>query len=89
MTTNKHHTVLYIGLTGSMVDRGRQHKERLKDGFTKRYNVDKLVYIEEYQYVCQAIAREKQLKGWTRKKKEALINKLNPQWRDLYEDYMH
>jgi putative endonuclease len=56
------------------------------DGFTKRYNVDKLVYYEEYAKIYDAIAREKQLKGWTRKKKENIIDTLNPQRRDLYKE---
>ena len=61
-----------------------QHKQKLIDGFTKRYNINKLVYFEEYTSIIDAIAREKQIKGWRRSKKEALINKLNPEWRDLY-----
>lgn len=86
--TNRHHTVLYTGVTGDMITRGWQHRNKLIRGFTQKYNIDKLVYLEEYRQVREAIAREKQLKGWSRKKKEALINRMNPQWRDLYEDLL-
>ena len=86
--TNKHQTVLYTGMTGSIIDRGWQHKHRLVDGFTKRYNCTKMVYLEEYEYPQDAIDREKQIKGWTRKKKENLINELNPEWKDLYEEVL-
>jgi len=84
--TNKHHTVLYTGVTGNIATRGWQHKKRFIDGFTKRYNCTKMVYFEEFSNVHKAIAREKQIKGWTRKKKEKLINKVNPKWRDVYEE---
>ena len=86
MMTTRYNKVLYIGMTGDLVQRGWQHKERLVDGFTKRYNVTKMVYYEQYRDVHQAIAREKQLKGWNRKKKEALIRSINPEWRDIYEE---
>ena len=84
--TNRHHTVLYIGVTGNLVKRIWQHKQKEIEGFTKRYNVNRLIYFEEYQWVYDAIEREKQLKGWTRKKKENLIEKLNPDWFDLFEE---
>lgn len=73
-------------MTGYIADRGWQHKKRLRDGFTKKYNATKMVYFEEFRDVDKAIAREKQIKGWTRAKKEALINKINPEWRDVYEE---
>jgi len=84
MMTNQHHTVLYIGVTGNIAKRGWQHKQKIVDGFTKKYNATKMVYVEEYNDVHRAIHREKQLKGWTRKKKEALINNINPRWNDIY-----
>lgn len=86
MMTNNHHTVLYTGMTGYIVERGWQHRQRLIDGFTKRYNATKMVYFEIFDDVHKAIAREKQIKGWTRKKKERLINNVNPDWRDVYEE---
>lgn len=84
--TNRRHTVLYTGMTNALFNRGWQHKQKMAKGFTQKYNVDKLVYFEEYENVWDAIEREKQIKGWTRKKKEALINTLNPEWRDLYNE---
>ncbi len=81
--TNKMHTVLYIGVTNDMTRRLYEHREGLVDGFTKRYHVNKLVYIEDTDDVQAALEREKQLKRWSRKKKEALIETLNPEWRDL------
>jgi len=86
MMTNAHHTVLYTGMTGDIIRRGWQHKQRQKKSFTKRYNVTKMVYAEECATADDAIAREKQIKRWTRKKKDALINRVNPEWRDLYDD---
>ena len=84
--TNNHHSVLYIGMTGYIAERGWQHKKKLIDGFTKKYNATKMVYFEKYANVDVAIRREKQLKGWTRKKKEALINKYNVNWEDVYHE---
>ena len=84
--TNRHHTVLCTGVTGDLLTRVGQHRNGRVEGFTKRYNVDKLVYVEEHRDVRAAIAREKQIKGWSRRKKEALIDRRNPEWRDLYED---
>lgn len=82
--TNRRHTVLYIGCTSELAIRTWKHKTGYYDGFTKRYNVNKLIYFEEHSSAYEAITREKQLKGWTRKKKETLINELNPDWKDLY-----
>jgi len=78
---------LYIGFTNSLYNRISQHKKGTVDGFTKKYKCHKLVYYEEYQYIADAIAREKQLKGWSRNKKQTLIKKLNPHWNDLSEDW--
>ena len=74
---------LYIGITSNLVFRIRQHKAHTFRGFTAKYDVDRLLYYETYGEVSTAIAREKQLKGWKREKKVALIEKSNPQWTDL------
>ena len=76
-------SVLYIGVTNDLVRRLYEHKNHLIDGFTKKYNVNKLVYYEHTSDVRSAIEREKQLKGWTRAKKNTLIQKANPDWKDL------
>jgi len=84
MTNNS--KTLYIGMTSKLRDRIWQHKNKLVEGFTKKYNIDKLIYYEQTEDVYGAIAREKQLKGWTRKKKINLIEKENPEWFDLYDE---
>ena len=84
--TNKHNTVLYTGVTSNLKRRVYEHKEKRGGGFTSRYNVNKLVYYEGTEDVRAAIAREKQIKGGSRKKKIDLVNSLNPQWQDLYDD---
>jgi putative endonuclease len=78
--------VLYIGVTGSLPKRIWEHKNKLVEGFTKKYNTDKLVYFEQTENVISAIAREKQLKNWHRQWKINLINKINPEWKDLSND---
>lgn len=85
--TNKNNNVLYTGVTRHLEGRVRQHKNKEIEGFTNQYNVNKLVYFEEYEYVYDAIAREKQIKGWLRKKKITLIVKNNPKWQDLSKDW--
>ena len=82
---NQRHTVLYTGVTGDLKSRVHQHREKLLPGFTNRYNVCKLVYYEAGYNASGAIAREKQIKAGSRQKKTELINRLNPEWRDLYE----
>jgi putative endonuclease len=77
---------LYIGVTSKLRDRVWQHKNKLVDGFTKKYNIGKLVYFEQADNAYSAISREKQLKGWTRRKKIALIEKDNSSWFDLYDE---
>ena len=77
---------LYVGITNDLQRRVRQHKERLNDSFTARYNVDRLVYYEDFNYVYNAIAREKALKRWRREKKIFLIESINPEWNDLSLD---
>ena len=85
--TNKHNTVLYIGVTTNLVLRIIKHRsKKWVDAFTARYNCDKLVYYEYFDDIVDAMAREKQLKKWRRKWKEELINKINPLWRDLFDD---
>ena len=81
--TNAYRNVLYIGITNDLNRRYREHKSGLIDGFTKKYRCQVLVCYEEYQQAIDAIAREKQLKGLLRKKKEALISQMNPRWEDL------
>lgn len=81
-----HSGTLYIGVTSNLMRRVWEHKEKLIKGFTKKYNIDKLVYYEQGEDMINAIAREKQLKGWNRKKKIGLIEKENPNWLDLYEE---
>ena len=77
---------LYTGVTSNLVKRVYEHKQKLVDGFTKKYNVDKLGYFEIYESIEQAIEREKQIKAGSRKKKIELIEKQNSNWRDLYND---
>ena len=84
--TNQRNTVLYTGVTGDLGARVYQHREKLLPGFTNRYNVSKLVYYEAGHYASGAIAREKQIKAGSRRKKIELINRLNPRWRDLFGD---
>lgn len=79
--------VLYVGVTSELEARIYQHKNKLLDGFTKRYNVTRLVYFEASNDVVAAIAREKQIKGWRRSKKIALIESMNSDWRDLSEGW--
>lgn len=83
---SKRNGTLYIGITNDLIKRVWQHKNKLVDGFTKKYGVDKLVYFEDTSDVMSAIAREKQLKNWHRQWKINLIQSKNPEWRDLYQD---
>ena len=85
--TNKRNTTLYTGVTGGLMGRVKQHKRKEVEGFTKRYNINKLVYYEEYQYIEDAIAREKQIKGGSRIKKIDLIESINPEWKDLSDEW--
>ena len=84
--TNKRDTVLYTGITGDLRSRGYQHREKLLSGFTSRYNVSKLVHYEAGYDPSGAIAREKQIKASSRHKKIDLVNRTNPEWRDLYDE---
>jgi putative endonuclease len=85
--TNQHNSVLYTGITHDLAGRVWQHKEGKIEGFTKRYNIDKLVYYESYADVNEAILREKQIKGWLRSKKVSLIEEDNESWEDLSQGW--
>ncbi|QXP58375.1 GIY-YIG nuclease family protein [Olleya sp. HaHaR_3_96] len=85
--TNKNNTTLYVGVTAYLKKRILQHKEKYDlKSFTARYNLDKLVYHEAHQMIGKAIAREKQLKGGSRAQKIALIESVNPEWLDLFDE---
>ncbi len=84
--TNKSKT-LYTGITDNLERRVYEHKKKLFEGFTKRYNITKLVYYEVTSDVSAAIEKEKQIKGWLRRKKITLIEAMNPQWTDLSEGW--
>ncbi len=83
MMTNAGRSVLYIGVTNSLVRRVWQHQQGEIEGFTKRYLLNRLVYYESFERPSDAISREKELKGWRRSKKNALVETLNPKWQDL------
>jgi putative endonuclease len=81
---NKMNTVIYAGVTSDLQKRIYEHKEKLVEGFTKKYNIEKLVYYEVFDSIEDAISREKQIKAGSRKKKIALISSINPDFKDLY-----
>ncbi|MDD5043611.1 MAG: GIY-YIG nuclease family protein [Patescibacteria group bacterium] len=84
--TNRTDKVLYTGITNNIIARAYQHKNKLIKGFTEKYNVGKLVYCEDTNDVGAALEREKEIKGWLRRKKIALITQANPKWEDLSEN---
>ena len=84
----KRNGTLYVGVTSDLVRRVFEHRNNLVDGFTKKYGVHSLVYYEETDSIDSAIAREKQLKKWSRAWKIRLVEKVNPVWRDLYPDLL-
>ena len=86
--TNFTNKVLYTGVTNNLERRLYEHKNELADGFTKRYHIHKLVYYEATTDVYSAISREKQIKGWLRAKKIELIEKENPEWKDLSDEWL-
>ena len=86
MMTNKNNTVIYTGVTNNLKQRVYEHKEKLIDGFTKKYNLNKLVYFEITNDIDSAIQREKQIKAGSRQKKIDLINSINAEWKDLYDE---
>jgi putative endonuclease len=84
--TNRRNTVLYTGVTNDLRKRVYEHKEKLVNGFTKKYNITKLVYYEIFKDIENAILREKQIKAGSRRKKTELVHSMNKEWRDLYEE---
>ena len=84
--TNHTNSVLYTGVTNDITRRTFEHRSKVVSGFAEKYNTYKLVYVEETGSAEDAIAREKQIKSWSRKKKNALIESLNPQWVDLMKE---
>jgi putative endonuclease len=84
--TNKSKT-LYTGVTDNLINRVAEHKQGIIKGFTSKYQINKLVYFESGNNINEALYREKQIKGWLRKKKVALIEQENPEWKDLSEDW--
>jgi putative endonuclease len=86
LTNADRHTVLYIGITNNLERRASEHSLGLGSAFARRYNAHKLIYFEAYPDPASAIAREKQLKRWSRIKKEALIARRNPDWNDLFDE---
>ena len=83
--TNVKRNVMYVGVTNNLENRVAEHRAGKGGAFTRQYRVNTLVYAEEYQYIDDAIAREKQIKGWRRSKKDALVEASNPSWADLLE----
>lgn len=85
--TNESNTVLYTGVTNNLTRRVYEHKEKLVDGFARKYKITKLVYYEVFEDIENALLREKQIKGGSRQKKIELINSMNMGWRELYEEW--
>lgn len=77
---------LYTGVTNNLIRRVEEHKQGKIEGFTKKYKCNKLIYYEYYEFIYDALEREKQLKNWNRKKKEELIRSINPHWHNLYNE---
>jgi putative endonuclease len=78
---------LYTGVTAHLNKRVYEHKNDLVEGFTRKYKCHRLVYFETFEHVSDAIAREKEIKGWRREKKNALVELINPEWKDLSQDW--
>ena len=87
--TNYNNTVLYTGVTGELIGRVWHHKNKSVSSFSSKYNLNKLVYFEIFENVSDAIVREKQIKGGSRKNKIKLIEKENPEWKDLYGSLLY
>jgi putative endonuclease len=85
--TSIKNAVLYTGVTSDLLKRVGEHKSKSVGGFTSRYNVTKLVFVENFERMDEAMAREKQIKGGSRRRKIDLINSKNPEWKDLYEEF--
>ena len=88
LLTNWNNKVMYVGVTNNLERRMYEHKHKLVEGFTQKYNIDKLVYFEETRDVHAALEREKEIKKWRREKKNALVLKDNEEWRDLSEGWL-
>lgn len=86
--TNKYNTTIYVGVTNNLARRIYEHKNKLVEGFSSKYNLNKLIYFECTENVESAIIREKQIKNYSRAKKELLIEKMNPSREDLYESLL-
>ena len=86
ITANKRNGTLYIGVTSNLIKRIWQHKNKLVDGFTNKYDVSLLVYYEEHNDIKEAIQREKRIKKWKRDWKLRIIEEMNPNWNDLYNE---
>lgn len=84
--TNEHNSVLYTGVTNDLARRYKEHRDKLIKGFTSKYNIDKLVYFEQFNMIEDAISREKQIKGYSRSKKRALIDSFNKEWSNLFRN---
>ncbi|MCL0041071.1 GIY-YIG nuclease family protein [Thermodesulfovibrionales bacterium] len=87
LLTNWNNKVIYVGVTNNLERRICEHKNKLVKGFTEKYNVNKLVYFEKTQEVIAAISREKEIKKWRREKKNQLVNRINPEWKDLSSEW--
>ena len=88
LISNWNNRVLYVGLTNNLARRIYEHKNKLIDGFTKKYNINKLIYYEHMTDINSAIRREKQIKKWRREKKNKLIETINPKWLDLSDEWI-
>ncbi|MCX7876561.1 MAG: GIY-YIG nuclease family protein [Melioribacteraceae bacterium] len=86
--TNWNNKVMYVGMTNNLTRRIYEHKNKLVDGFTSKYNLNKLVYFEITSDIRTAIAREKEIKKWRREKKNKLVESINPEWKDLSDEFM-
>jgi len=84
IVTSRTHGTLYIGVTSNLIKRIYEHKNKIFEGFTSQYNCKILVYYEKFDSMYSAIQREKEIKGWKRIRKIRLINRINPEWKDLY-----
>jgi len=82
--TNEYNTTIYVGVTNDLLRRSWEHKNKVSEGFTKEYSLNKLVYYEFFDVMIEAIQREKQIKSWSRKRKNDLVETMNPKWEDLY-----
>lgn len=88
IVANKYNNVLYIGVTGDLVRRIYEHKNKLIKGFSSKYNCTKLVWYEETNNINEAISKEKQMKKWRREYKNNIISEMNPNWADLYNSIL-